>query len=70
MGCFCANRIQNQIILKKDNSSSNVNKKTVFDSTIAINSGIFVNQKNYDQFLNEYEVLEFIGKGLIKFKIF
>ena len=63
MGCFCANRIQNQVISIKDNSTNHNTKKTAYDSAIAINSGIFVNQKNYDQFLKEYEILDFIGKG-------
>lgn len=64
MGCFCANRIQNQVISVKDNSTNYVTKKSGFDSAIAINSGIFVNQKNYDQFLKEYVIMDFIGKGL------
>jgi exosome complex RNA-binding protein Rrp4 len=63
MGCFCANRIQNQVISKKENSINYITKKTKFDSAIAINSGIFVNQKNYDEFLKEYQIIDFIGKG-------
>jgi len=63
MGCFCANRIQNQVISIKDNSTNHITKKTGSGSAIAINSGIFVNKRNYDQFLKEYAILEFIGKG-------
>lgn len=72
MGCFCANRIQNQVISNtKTSSSNNIIKRTANDSEIAINSGIFVNQKNYKQFLNEYIEQDFIGKGnlLYKYKI-
>lgn len=63
MGCFCTNRIQNQVISMKNNSINGNTKKTLHDSAIAISSGIFVNQKKYDQFLKEYEILEVIGKG-------
>ena len=59
------NGIKNQVINKRENSVSGILKKTVYDSVIAINSGIFVNKKNYDQFIKEYEVLDFIGKGII-----
>ncbi len=63
MGCFCANRIQNQVISIKNNSYNNdVRKNSVMNSTVAINSGIFVKQKSYDQFMNEYEISIVQGK--------
>ena len=65
MGCFSSKKMNDVIVKPDKNNPCKIRKKESNTEVISINSGIFVNQKNYDLFLIEYESLEILGKGLL-----
>lgn len=72
MGCFFPNKEKNTI---RSDKTTNVSKKGSFSTKetkdlnnlskkgLSIKVEEFINQKNYNKFSMEYEVLDYIGKG-------
>ena len=82
MGCFCHNGnskiVANTMGDEKDNYLF-INKKTTDDNrnstnpepllkkTVSITAGTFINEKKFNKFIEEYELMDFIGNGKLTY---
>jgi hypothetical protein len=79
MGCFCHNgskRITGNTLDDRDDylfinkkttshdNRQNTNPEPLLKKTVSITAGTFINEKRFNKFQEEYELMEFIGNGI------
>ena len=77
MGCICSSQSVKKTELEqpqtltiknpsvKPQPSNNMNaEEMIRTKAISISQGTFVTEKKYNTFIKEYDILEFIGKGI------
>ncbi len=67
MGCICESKTKdgkiNSGLLSMKSSKQGQTTMGDDDNKLSINQGTFVSQKKFNQFLKEYDIYEYIGKG-------